>query len=186
VTHGALERLARSKQRRNRCGGRTWAVDAVGSHGPPAPKKMLTENFYDEGIDLARAVGSARGHQYPAIGAQDRTSNGCRFSIVYPRILYRPRPRCPPSVNVLIHSVSVGAIRLTPCAGHSCLARWHAAAAKRCVRDLYQLTRGGVGISEGGWARRTSCSFHMGDMDVLAHALNVDHCAAEASGLAAC
>ena len=31
---------------------------------------MLIENFYDERIDLARAVGSARGHQYPAEGAQ--------------------------------------------------------------------------------------------------------------------
>jgi hypothetical protein len=36
-----------------------------------------------------------------------------------------------------------------------------------------------------GWARRTSCGFHVGDMDVLAHALDVDHCAAEATGLAA-
>jgi hypothetical protein len=54
------------------------------------------------------------------------------------------------------------------------------------VRDLHEFSRGGVGISDGGWARRTSRSFHMGDMDVLAHALNVDHCAAEATGLAAC
>jgi hypothetical protein len=31
----------------------------------------------------------------------------------------------------------------------------------------------------------TSCGFHVGDVDVLAHALDVDHCSGEASGLAA-
>jgi hypothetical protein len=53
------------------------------------------------------------------------------------------------------------------------------------IGDLHQLACGSGGIIEGGWARRTSCGFHAGDMDVLAHALDVDHCAAEASGLAA-
>jgi hypothetical protein len=31
---------------------------------------MLTENFWEDSIDLARAIRSARGHQYPAVGAQ--------------------------------------------------------------------------------------------------------------------
>jgi hypothetical protein len=35
-------------------------------------------------------------------------------------------------------------------------------------------------------ARRTSCGFHVGGVDVLARALDVDHRATEASGLAAC
>jgi hypothetical protein len=44
--------------------------------------------------------------------------------------------------------------------------------------------RAAVSGSLKGLARRTSCGFRVGDKDVLAHALNVDHCAAEASGLA--
>ena len=39
----------------------------MGSHGPPTPRRRIAdENFCGECIDLARAVGSATGHQYPA------------------------------------------------------------------------------------------------------------------------
>src|SRR6266403_1054645 len=57
---------------------------------------MLTENFCDERIDLARAVGSARGHQYPAAGAQGlpllqgwvakAPTRGSRWQILFPTL----------------------------------------------------------------------------------------------------
>jgi hypothetical protein len=57
---------------------------------------IITENSSDERIDLARAVGSASGHQYPAEGAQGlplvhgwvakAPTRGSRWQIPFPTL----------------------------------------------------------------------------------------------------
>jgi hypothetical protein len=54
-----------------------------------------------------------------------------------------------------------------------------------CQVSVHQLTRGRVGISEAVGLDELHAASMWGDMDVQAHALGVDHCAAEATGLAA-